>query len=155
MLNSTTFEERLNKNWKWCKIYFDRKIKEFQINGWSISMDNKKTSLGTTDYNKKRVTISKHFLRGITCNEKKMRNTILHEIAHVLTPGHQHGKKWKSVALKIGCDGKICGEMDLPDPKYIVTCKNKCFTNSYYRKPKVENKICPKCRNNAILKIMK
>ena len=42
MLNSTTFEERLNKNWKWCKMYFDRKIKEFKINGWSISMDNKK-----------------------------------------------------------------------------------------------------------------
>ena len=155
MLASTTFEERLNKNWKWCKLYFDRKVKEFKIVGWSIAMDNKKTTLGTTDYNKKRVTISKHFLRGVSCDQKKMRNTVLHELAHVLTPGHQHDKKWKSVALKIGCDGKVCGTMDLPDAKYIVTCKNKCFVNSYFRKPKVENKMCPKCRSDAILKILR
>jgi hypothetical protein len=155
MLNSTTFEQRLNNNWKWCKEYFDRKVKEFNIKGWNICMDNKKKSLGTTDYSKQTISISKHFLRGVTCNEKKMRNTVLHEIAHILTPGHQHDKKWKSVALKIGCDGKVCGEMDLPDAKYIVTCKNKCFVNSYFRKPKVENKICPKCKTDAILKILK
>jgi len=78
MLASTTFEERLKKNWKWCKAYFDRKVKEFKIVGWSIAMDNKKTTLGTTDYNKKRVTISKHFLRCVSCDEKKIRNTVLH-----------------------------------------------------------------------------
>lgn len=156
MLNSTTFDERLNKNWKWCKTYFERKSKELKIKGWSIAMDDKKTSLGQTDYNKKRITISRHFLRGVSCDEKKMRNTVLHEIAHVIAgPNENHGKKWKSIALKIGCDGKVCGYMDLPDAKYIVTCKNKCFVNSYYRKPKVENKICPKCKTTALLKILK
>ena len=155
MLNSTTFDQRLEKNWKWCKSYFDRKIKEFKIEGWTIAIDHALKRIGQCDYNKKRITISKHFLRGVSCDEKKMRNTVLHELAHVLTPGHSHDKKWKDIALKIGCDGKVCGLMDLPDAKYIVTCKNKCFINSYYRKPKVENKICPKCRTTALLKILK
>lgn len=33
-------------------------------------------------------------------------NTILHEIAHALTPNHGHNKFWKRKAIEIGCNGK-------------------------------------------------
>jgi len=40
--------------------------------------------------------------------ESSVRNTILHEIAHALTPNHNHNKFWKRKAIEIGCDGKRC-----------------------------------------------
>jgi len=33
-------------------------------------------------------------------------NTILHEIAHALTPNSGHNKFWKRKAIEIGCDGR-------------------------------------------------
>lgn len=151
---STTYDERLQKNWAWCKTYFERKKVEFKITDWTIALDHAKKRLGQTDYNKKRITISRHFLRGPTCGEKQIRNTVLHEMAHILVgplnPGH--GEVWKKVALKIGCDGTTCSVMDLPDAKYVMTCPKKCFSVTYFRKPKIENKICLKCKNPPILK---
>jgi len=150
---SITYEERLKKNWKWCKNYFDRKSKELNLIGWNIAIDHAKKRLGLTDYTKKLITVSKHFLRGPTCDEKKIRNTVLHEIAHALA-GHKaaHGEKWKKIALKIGCNGKICDTMDLPDAKWLMVCPKNCFKYSYFRKPKIDNKICLKCKSKPILK---
>jgi predicted SprT family Zn-dependent metalloprotease len=149
----STYEERLAKNWKWCQAYFKRKTEQFKIVGWTMALDHAKKRLGQTDYNKKRITLSKHFLRGPSCTQIKMRNTILHELAHVLVgSSNGHNKKWKDMALKIGCDGKVCSSMDLPDAKWMMVCPGKCFQQGYFRKPKIENKICAKCKGKPILK---
>ena len=42
--------------------------------------------------------------------EAEVLDTILHEIAHGLTPGHGHDYIWQSKALSIGCNGKRCYE---------------------------------------------
>ena len=149
----STYEERLQKNWKWCKNYFDRKSKEFKITGWKIGLDHAMKRLGQTDYNKKLITVSRHFLRGPNCNEKRIRNTVLHEIAHVLVgPNHSHDKVWKNMALKIGCDGRVSSTMDLPDAKWLMYCPKNCFKQGYFRKPKIENKVCLKCKSRPLLK---
>jgi len=38
-------------------------------------------------------------------SDEMITNTILHEIAHALTPKHGHNKFWKRKAISIGCDG--------------------------------------------------
>ena len=149
----STYEERLKNNWKWCKNYFDRKAKEFKLIGWQIGIDHAMKRLGQTDYNKKLITISKHFLRGPNCSESKIRNTVLHEIAHCLVgPKHNHDKVWKNMALKIGCNGKVTESMDIPDAKWLMYCPKKCFKQTYLRKPKTEGKVCLKCNSCPILK---
>ena len=149
----STYEERLSKNWKWCKNYFDRKSKEFKLIGWNIAIDHAMKRLGCCNYNKKLITVSKHFLRGPTCTEGKIRNTVLHEIAHVLAGSSQgHNNKWKNIALKIGCDAKVCASMDLPDAKWLMICPKNCFKVGYFRKPKIENKLCAKCKSKPTLK---
>ena len=40
--------------------------------------------------------------------EEEVTNTILHEIAHGLTPKHGHNKFWKRKAIEIGCNGERC-----------------------------------------------
>ena len=37
---------------------------------------------------------------------EEITNTILHEIAHALTPKHGHNYFWKRKAIEIGCTGK-------------------------------------------------
>jgi hypothetical protein len=37
-------------------------------------------------------------------------NTLTHEIAHVITFGDHHGKKWKACHISLGGDGKRCSE---------------------------------------------
>jgi hypothetical protein len=156
LLKSTSYDERLEKNWNWCKKYFDRKSKEFHLKGWTIGMDHAKLRLGRCDQGKKKITISKHLLRGPTCDEQKMRNTILHEMAHAIVgASHGHNEVWKTMARKIGCDGKVCGSLDLPDAKYVMECPKKCFVQPYYRLPKIDGKVCLKCKSTPIIKILK
>tara|TARA_R110002153_G_scaffold255832_1_gene414591 strand:- start:689 stop:1162 length:474 start_codon:yes stop_codon:yes gene_type:complete len=153
LMKSTTYDERLKANWTWSHKYFMRKTKEFKIVGWTLALDHAKKRLGQTDYNKKIVSLSKHFLRGPSCDEKNMRNTILHELAHVLVGSQNgHNPTWKNMALKIGCDAKVTACMDLPDAKYVMTCPKKCFEQTYFRRPKIENKLCLKCKSPPILK---
>ena len=155
-IKSSTYEERLQKNWDWASKYFYRKTKDFGLEAWVLGMDNRKTCLGMCVYNQRKISLSSHFLRGPSCSEKEIRNTILHEMVHALVgPDHNHDLVWQKMAIRIGCDGKICGSMDPPDAKYILECKNGCFKNCYYRKPKTEGKVCSKCYQKPILKMMR
>jgi hypothetical protein len=41
--------------------------------------------------------------------------TILHEVAHALTPGHSHDSIWAAKAHEIGCDNtEVCSRLNLP-----------------------------------------
>lgn len=60
---------------------------------------------------------------------EEVRNTVLHEIAHARTPGHNHDATWKRECLAIGGDGKRCyrnteqgGTVIAIPKKYIGTC---------------------------------
>jgi len=148
--------EKLKENWEWCQKYFERKSKEFKLNGWVIKKDNAKTRLGQTNYTKKHISISSYFLRGKSCDHSKIRNTVLHEIAHVLVgPKHHHNEIWKAKAISIGCDGEIYAPMDVPSGNYLLYCPNKCFKKEYFRKPKIEGKKCLKCKSNPKIKSLK
>lgn len=153
-MNGSTFEDRFIRNFSWCKAYFERKTKEFGIVGWTLDLDSSKSHLGLTSYGEKKVYISVHFLKGATCGEKEIRNTVLHELAHVLVGPvkRPHGKEWKRMALKIGCDGKTCSHMDRPDAKYLMYCTNGCQKISMYRKSKNAEKYnCGKCGQHTLV----
>jgi SNF2 domain-containing protein/SprT-like family protein len=45
----------------------------------------------------------------------EVKNTIRHEIAHALTPGHAHDEFWAAKAKEIGCDNtQACSNLSLP-----------------------------------------
>ncbi len=44
---------------------------------------------------------------------RDFRDTVLHEMAHILTPGQNHNQNWKNVAIKIGCNGNRCHSLSL------------------------------------------
>jgi hypothetical protein len=79
-------------------------------------------------------------------DEREVRDTILHEIAHALAPpGAGHGAKWQAVALSIGCSGRRCygQEVARPAPKFKGTCP-VCRRVIYRHRRMVVS--CAKCK---------
>jgi hypothetical protein len=72
--------------------------------GWTFDFDRATTREGLCDYKKKRISFSGQILPHRTREE--FRQTMLHEIAHAMTPGAKHGPIWKAMARQLGYTGK-------------------------------------------------
>jgi predicted SprT family Zn-dependent metalloprotease len=90
---------------------------------WSFRFDSSKMRFGKCNYSKKEISLSRHLVE--LNNEAEVRDTILHEIAHVLAPrGTGHGPAWRGIAREIGCNGKRCfgDEVIRPLPRFRGRC---------------------------------
>ena len=114
-------------------------------NGWKFSYDNAKSRFGSCRHRKKMITLSQHL---VCLNDvDRVKNTILHEIAHALTPGHRHDSVWVAKAIEIGCDGQRCYSLDetvTPQGRYIAICKGCKGEFHKHRKPRKMSS-CGKC----------
>jgi hypothetical protein len=67
-----------------------------------------------------------------------VRETILHEIAHALTPGHNHDYVWRRKALEIGSNGKPCVDIEtenVPEAAWKAICSKHGVIAQYHRAP--------------------
>ncbi len=76
------------------------------LTGWTFTFDHARRRFGACSPTRKRITLS----RALTLlnGEGEVRDTILHEIAHALTPGDGHGRQWKAMCLRIGARPVRC-----------------------------------------------
>lgn len=72
--------------------------------GWYLDFNDSKRCLGVCSYSKKVIYLSNYLLA--TNNEAEITDTLAHEIAHALTPGCNHNKKWKAVCKALGGNGE-------------------------------------------------
>jgi predicted SprT family Zn-dependent metalloprotease len=77
--------------------------------GWRFAFDDSVAHFGLCSYRQKVIFLSRPMT--LTITEEKVTDTILHEIAHILCPGHGHDAEWKRVAKSIGCRGERCGNI--------------------------------------------
>lgn len=119
--------------------------------GWTFDFDNSKRRFGVCMIRRKnpelngKIKLSKYLVS--RNDEKRVRNTILHEIAHALTPGHHHDYIWKAKAIEIGCDGKRCYDeesVNVVESKYIAVCNSCNTTHRAFKRPRTK-KSCGKC----------
>jgi predicted SprT family Zn-dependent metalloprotease len=120
-----------------------------------FELDRAKRRLGCTHYMfgcVEKITLSAHYVDLL--GEDEIRDTILHEIAHALTPyteGDSHGAAWRAMARKIGATPKRCGTPSAqPEAKYKGKCKGG-HDFSCHRLPQ-NVKVCsnPKCKTKPI-----
>jgi predicted SprT family Zn-dependent metalloprotease len=120
---------------------------------WQFEFNRQKRSLGLCYFPSPsypgRISLSKHFIE--LNSHEKIRETLLHEIAHALSwERHRykgHGKIWKEIARQIGCvPERCCNDTDLIMPEivhhtiYTATCslcsknfkKYRLHKNLYY-----------------------
>lgn len=73
---------------------------------WSFKFDTARKRFGYCSHFQKVISLSAALVR--LNSEERVLGTILHEIAHALTPGQGHNQVWKRKLLEIGGDGQRC-----------------------------------------------
>lgn len=102
------------------------------------------STVGVCNYDRKVIVLSDIYCYRLP--RKEVEDTILHEIAHALTPGHEHDNVWKNKALEIGCSGKI--ECDVENYQRYQFCCGSCkwaVARSTYDKLYWDNVRCQYC----------
>ncbi len=91
---------------------------------WGFEFDRSVKRFGVCKYRRKVIGLS----RALTelNDAEKVRDTILHEIAHAIA-GHKagHGPEWKKVCLQIGAKPERCystAEVVMPPMRYYAKC---------------------------------
>ena len=114
---------------------------------WTFRWNNRKNSFGLCNYTKKTIELSNYM---VDCGEsvESMKRTVLHEIAHALTPGTGHGPEWKAQMRAFGLEPNRQREGNGAKITYkwyrvCPTCGSK---EGYHRKPTSKKRIsCAVC----------
>ena len=130
------------------------KNKHNELLNWNISFNKRKKAFGVCDYRNKEISFSS-LLIPFMSNEATT-DTIIHEIAHALTKGHNHDKVWECMCIVLGGSGKRVGdynkfengengkiEFSENNFKYTLTCPICGYKSYLNRKPK-NNHSCGK-----------
>lgn len=85
---------------------------------WTFRWSTARNTLGACNYDRRRISLSRPFAEHN--DEPAVRDIILHEIAHALTPpevygNRPHGHEWRVAAMKLGATPTTC-----QDPRNIV-----------------------------------
>lgn len=71
-----------------------------QGENWSFKFDGSRQRFGLCHHSRKTISLSRHLVALNPDHEVKL--TLLHEIAHALTPGHGHDSVWSAKSKAIG-----------------------------------------------------
>ena len=114
------------------------------VTDWSFKFDFAKERCGICSYRNKTISLSRYFIGNASLSQ--VLNTIRHEIAHALTPGAGHGKEWRQLAIRMGCDGKTCSDIkSFSNPSWFLKCPCGKVNYPRHRRSKVSNKMCKYC----------
>jgi predicted SprT family Zn-dependent metalloprotease len=128
------------------KRMIEELLAQHGVDSWAVVFDNAVRRRGQTNYDKKEISLS----IPITVNNpiEQVRNTILHEVAHVLVgQGHGHDNVWRTKAVEIGCTGETCTTILNRVPRvYALKCNHCGETfDEFYRRPKTVDRWHIKC----------
>lgn len=79
-------------------------MRQHGLHDWSLRVTRSKSILGRCRYDCRQIEVSKYQPNGCYMD------TLLHEIAHALTPGHEHDEVWKAKCIELGAVPQECGD---------------------------------------------
>jgi hypothetical protein len=141
-------------------VFTHEKLIEYGLSDWHarLTTDMTKGFLGLCSHGDKAIIISAHH---IDIHDTEMvKNTILHEIAHALTPGHSHDPVWKAKASEVGCiNTQACSNLAFT-PEAIdairsgatleVEIETQTIHTPKYKVTRLQDK-CPECGKVAVV----
>jgi ribosomal protein L37AE/L43A len=112
----------------------EKMLKEHkELRNWKVTLNRRKGAFGVCNYRYNQIELSSLLIPETT--DDSILNTIIHEIAHALTPGHHHNSVWRAKFIELGGDGRRCGgqddfkngsngkkEFEKKTSKYTLTC---------------------------------
>jgi predicted SprT family Zn-dependent metalloprotease len=126
-----------------CRVHLDEArtlalelMESHGLDAWEFGFDRARRRLGACWLDRRRITLSRDFVR---LNEAPIvRDVILHEIAHALTPGDGHGPAFKRMARALGCSDTSCiatSRVVSSPPRFILECPHCGRSWPRYRRP--------------------
>ncbi|HEX7005183.1 MAG TPA: SprT-like domain-containing protein [Trueperaceae bacterium] len=116
------------------------------LSAWDFAFDRARRRLGACWPTRQRITLSRQFVE--LNDEALVRDVILHEIAHALTPGDGHGPRFKRKARELGCNPAACvseAAFNAAPPRFILECPHCGRTWPRYRRPSARL-VCRSCQ---------
>lgn len=115
------------------------------LTDWSLKKSNAVQIAGMCYRNRKQISLSMKLLPNWPTD--KVLDTVLHEIAHALTPNDKgHGDEWKAKCVEVGADPTRCYDGNtLPkvEHKWSVTCEcGKVQGKAHRRKTDTACRLC-------------
>lgn len=131
----------------WIVDYAYEKLEEYGLDDWNFIFDNAKMRFGQCDYGTKTISLSRHLVN--LNGEEKIKDTILHEVAHAIV-GHAagHGWQWQQKAIEIGCNGERCydpNEVATPAHTYEGRCDCGTVVKRHRKSQKMYRLACKSC----------
>lgn len=111
---------------------------------WTMAINNRlRTTAGRCNTGRRRIELSGHVMRQWEVAD--VVDTILHEIAHALTPKDRgHGAEWRAKCVEIGAKPDRTYGGDLPVSKRFEGKCSRCdFTTKRARR--MAGAMCPRC----------
>lgn len=115
------------------------------LNGWAFGFGRGKRTLGTTRVRSGAavgtIRLSRHLIAA--GDDDRVRDTLLHEVAHALAY-HRHGRKamnhgplWRAVAREVGAEpAATCRGAPVAPPAHVLVCRACGARVGLYRTPK-------------------
>ena len=119
------------------------------VGDWHFAFNRQVKAFGQTSYSKRTISLSAPLTA--LQDERHVADTILHEIAHALTPGALHGIEWQRVARQLGAipAARSKSNPGLP-PRLVARCS--CGKSRYReRRPRQGTYFtCRRCRETLV-----
>ncbi len=91
------------------------------LTGWIVRVGDCGSCLGLCLYREQVVVVDEFY--ALHNPDEAVRDTLRHEVAHALTPGHCHGPAWRAAAARLGCVPRACSKNVVVKPgRYQALC---------------------------------
>ena len=125
-----------------------QKLYQHGLQEWTFGFGNFGRRLGVCKYRINRIEIAEYYAANNPIEE--VMDTLMHEIAHALTPGHKHNSVWRAMAVQLGARPKSCAisEVAVKPGEWQAKCDCGKVYHKYKNAPGLEQRrfTCPACQ---------